>query len=199
MAPLFGFYIGLKEPAFEGDGEGVQMLPATSAECAELGVTVNAGGRSVEAVAADRPSAIVGVSIPTFVEAVDQYEAIAPTNVVDFTLGWEEQLDAVASAFGRGDEANRQVNAASAVAHLRADVEAAGRAGTSVSVLAGSAGGPFAIPSSGSVGEVLTDIGVTRPAAQQAAVEATAPFIPRTRRSLTAVAATRRCRQRPGV
>jgi iron complex transport system substrate-binding protein len=145
--------------------------------CESLGVVVNPGGRSVEAVLADGPSAVVGVSIPTFVEATEQYNEVAAI-VVDFAATWQQQLNQIASALGaEGAAAALTTRIDQAIARLRDDLDSAGRAGQTVSVIAGSADGPFALSRTGLVGQLLGEVGLGRPAAQDVDTVSTAPFI----------------------
>lgn len=144
-----------------------------------LDVTVNPGARSVEDVIAARPTAVIGVSIPTFVEAADTYAEVADAVVVvDFSASWEEQADQVAAALGIEEQATAlKASTQATIDALRADIEAAGKTGTTVSVLLGGTEGPGAMSSTGLVGELLDELGLERPAAQDVETSATEPFL----------------------
>ncbi|WP_409329064.1 ABC transporter substrate-binding protein [Trujillonella humicola] len=152
---------------------------STSAIFDDLGLTTQPYGSEldVEAVAALEPDVIIGVSIPTTAAAEAQLEAIAPTTVVDYTAGWEEQLAVVAEALGREDEAAAvQQRVEDSADDLAAALEDAGRGGAVVSVV-GDNGGFFSPPGSTAVGSVLSGVGLTRPPAQEASGDATSPFV----------------------
>jgi iron complex transport system substrate-binding protein len=152
---------------------------STRAVLADVGVATAPYGAEVnlERVVAARPDVIVGVSLPTTAAVEEQLDAVAPTTVVDYTATWEEQLDQVAAALGREQEAAAlTARLREDTAALAADLEAAGLRGAVVSVL-GDNQGWFAPPSGSGVGSVLTAVGLARPAAQEAATDPTSPFV----------------------
>ncbi len=148
------------------ESEGITIEPA------------NPAGVNLEAVAAFRPSAIIGVSIPTTAEAEADLDAVAPTTVLDFSASWQDQLAAVASALGTEDQAAAlQTGIEADIDTLRTDLADAGVAGRSVSVIADS-DGFFALSRTGLVGSLLSDLGLTRPAPQDVDTDPTNPFVP---------------------
>ncbi|MGY1702201.1 ABC transporter substrate-binding protein [Geodermatophilus sp. SYSU D00766] len=151
---------------------------STSAVFDDLGVATQPYGSELdlEAVAAADPDVVIGVSIPTTVSAREQLEAVAPTTVVDYTAGWEEQLSTVAAALGREDEAaGLRERLAEETAALAADLDAAGLAGAVTSVV-GDNGGFFSPPTATAVGSLLTEAGLARPPAQQQPGDPASPF-----------------------
>lgn len=152
---------------------------STRAVLADAGIPTQAYGTAldVEQVLAAAPDVVLGVSIPTTVEAEDELRAAVPaTTVLDYTSTWQEQLAATADALGVPDRAVAvQERLDADVAALAADLAAAGLGGVSVSVL-GSLDGVFSPPPATPVGTVLTGAGLTRPAAQQQAGRADSPF-----------------------
>lgn len=134
---------------------------------------------SVEAVAAAAPDLILASGHPSTIATYDAYRSIAPTVVIPYDADWRDQLDVAAAALGRearGAEVAAVIE--HAVAALRDAVAADGLAGTTVSVLAARGGTPYAFPTSGLAGQLLADIGVDRPAAQQVPATGPVPFIP---------------------
>ncbi|MGY1714042.1 ABC transporter substrate-binding protein [Geodermatophilus sp. SYSU D01106] len=151
---------------------------STSAVFDDLGLPTQPYGDALdpEAVAAADPDVVIGVSLPTTVAAEAQLEAIAPTTVVDYTAGWDEQLATVAGALGREDEAAAvRERLDEQTADLAADLEEAGVAGSVVSVV-GDNGGFFSPPGATAVGSLLAGVGLTRPPAQETAGSAESPF-----------------------
>lgn len=130
----------------------------------------------LEAVAAAAPDVIFGVSLPTTASARAELEQIAPTTIIDYTAGWDEQLASVAEALGAEDAA-REVRdrIAERTQALAEDLAAEGLDGTVTSVI-GDNGGFFSPPSSTAVGSILAEVGLDRPAAQHEATESTSPF-----------------------
>ncbi len=160
---------------------------STSAVFDDLGLTTRPYGAELdlEAVAAARPDVIIGVSIPTTAAAEDQLDAIAPTTVVDYTAGWDEQLSTVAGVLGREDRAQElQGRLEEATTDLAADLEDAGLAGSVTSVVADN-GGFFSPPAATAVGSVLAAAGLARPAAQEQAGDPASPFVTFTAETLT--------------
>lgn len=154
--------------------------PASRAVFVDAGVTIlpSADGLGVEAIAAARPTRIVGVSIPTTVEATDRLTTIAPTTVLEFASTWDVQLRAVAEAIGRTEAATRIIDGLRArIDTTRADLAAAGIAGRTVSVLGSLEGAGFALARSGGTGAVLSALDLARPAAQDVDRPATDPFV----------------------
>ncbi len=151
---------------------------STSAVFDELGLRTEPYGSELdlEAVAAAQPDVIVGVSIPTTAAAEAQLQEIAPTTVIDYAAGWDAQLDSVAAALGREDEAaDLRDRLQEQTATLAADLEEAGRAGTVTSVVADN-GGFFSPPTATAVGSVLSAVGLARPPAQEQAGDPASPF-----------------------
>ncbi len=151
---------------------------STSAVFDDLGLRTQPYGSELdlEAVAAAQPDVIVGVSIPTTAAAEAQLQEIAPTTVIDYAAGWDAQLDSVAAALGREDEAaDLRDRLEEETDTLAADLEEAGRAGTVTSVVADN-GGFFSPPTATAVGSVLSAVGLARPPAQEQAGDPTSPF-----------------------
>jgi iron complex transport system substrate-binding protein len=152
---------------------------STSAVFDDLGLQTRPYGSELdlETVAGAAPDLVVGVSIPTTVSAEAQLDAIAPTTVVDYTAGWDEQLASVAEALGAEDRAAEiRQRLEDATADLAADVGAAGLTGSVTSVV-GDNGGFFSPPAATAVGSVLADVGLARPAVQEAAGDPASPFV----------------------
>lgn len=132
---------------------------------------------NLEAVAAADPDVIIGVSLPTTVGVQDQLDAIATTTIVEYTATWQDQLRDVGTALGvpdRADELIARVEEQSA--DLATDLEDAGLAGDTVSILA-DLDGLFSPPLDTGVGSVLEGVGLDRPEAQKAPTQADAPFL----------------------
>ena len=152
---------------------------STSAVFDDLGLQTRPYGSELdlETVAGAAPDLVVGVSIPTTASAEAQLDAIAPTTVVDYTAGWDEQLASVAEALGAEDRAAEiRQRLEDATADLAADVGAAGLTGSVTSVV-GDNGGFFSPPAATAVGSVLADVGLARPAVQEAAGDPASPFV----------------------
>ncbi len=134
-------------------------------------------GLDLEQVIAAAPDVILGVSIPTTVEVQADLERIAPTTVLDYTATWQEQLDATATALGVPERAAAlRQRLDDGVAELSRDLDAAGQAGATVSVL-GFLDGAFSPPVATPAGAVLSDAGLDRPAAQQQSGSPSSPFV----------------------
>ena len=152
---------------------------STSAVFDDLGLQTRPYGAELdlETVAGAAPDLILGVSIPTTASAEPQLDALAPTTVVDYTAGWDEQLASVAEALGRESTAEEiRQRLEDATAGLAADVEAAGLAGSVTSVV-GDNGGFFSPPAATAVGSVLAEVGLGRPPAQEQAGDPSSPFV----------------------
>ncbi len=152
---------------------------STSAVFDDLGLRTQPYGSELdlEAVAAAQPDVIVGVSIPTTATAEAQLDEIAPTTVVDYSAGWDAQLDSVAAALGREDvAADLRERLAGETATLAADLAEAGRAGTVTSIVFDN-GGFFSPPAATAVGSVLAEVGLARPPAQQQTGDPASPFV----------------------
>ncbi len=151
----------------------------TSAVFDELGLQTQPYGSELdlETVAGAAPDVILGVSIPTTASAESRLDAIAPTTVVDYAAGWDEQLAAVAGALGREDRAEEvRRGLEDATADLAADLGAAGLAGSVTSAVADN-GGFFSPPAATAVGSVLAAAGLARPPAQEQAGDPASPFV----------------------
>ncbi len=151
---------------------------STSAVFDDRGLATQPYGSELDlgAVAAAAPDVVIGVSIPTTASAESRLDAIAPTTVVDYTAGWDEQLDTVAAALGREDEAAAlRGRLQEETEDLAADLDAAGPAGSAASVVADDQG--FSSPPAATaVGSVLAAAGLTRPPAQERAGDPAGPF-----------------------
>jgi len=148
------------------DSAGVQTVPAAP------------DGVNLEALAALKPAIIVGVSIPTTVAAQDKLNVIAPTTVIEYTASWQDQLKVTGSTVGRAEAAAALTDRLErALTALKTDLSSAGKAGQTVSVIGTSEGDSFALSRTGSVGSILEQVGLKRPAAQDIATEPTNPFI----------------------
>jgi iron complex transport system substrate-binding protein len=162
---------------------------ATASEVFDhLGVATGTAGRDgvdLEAVAALTPTEIIGVSIPTTASAESNLDEIAPTTVIEYTATWQDQLRTVGEALGRVDEAEEVIARVEAsVATLKTDLTSAGLDGTSVSIL-GYRDGLFALSRTGTVGSLLDQLGLGRPAPQDIDTEPTNPFVPMSAEQLT--------------
>jgi iron complex transport system substrate-binding protein len=132
----------------------------------------------LEAVAAARPDLILGSGHPGTVSAFGDYSQIAPTVVVPIDASWHEQLDVVAAALDREEEATAFAGALEErITELASELEEAGRTGDSVAVVGGIRGGPFAFPASGLPGRLLADLGLTRPPAEDVTVPPEQGFV----------------------
>jgi iron complex transport system substrate-binding protein len=153
-----------------------------------LGVTTGTAGRDgvdLEAVAALTPTEIIGVSIPTTASAEPNLDEIAPTTVIESTATWQDQLRTIGEALERVDEAEDVIARVEAsVATLKTDLTSAGLDGTSVSIL-GYRDGLFALSRTGTVGSLLDQLGLGRPAPQDIDTEPTNPFVPMSAEQLT--------------
>jgi iron complex transport system substrate-binding protein len=148
---------------------------STSAVFDDRGLATQPYGSELDlgAVAAAAPDVVIGVSIPTTASAESRLDAIAPTTVVDYTAGWDEQLDTVAAALGREDEAAAlRGRLQEETEDLTADLAAAGSAASVVADDQGFSSPPAAT----AVGSVLTAAGLTRPPAQERAGDPASPF-----------------------
>jgi iron complex transport system substrate-binding protein len=145
-----------------------------------LGVTTGTAGTDgvdLEAVAALTPTEIIGVSIPTTASAEVNLDELAPTTVIEYTATWQDQLRTVGQALGRVDQAAAVIaRVEESIAALKADLAAAGRDGTTVSIV-GYRDGLFALSRTGAVGSLLTQLGLDRPAPQDVDTEPTNPFV----------------------
>ena len=162
---------------------------ATSAAVFEAaGIAPKPYGQSLnlEQIAAADPDVIVGVSLPTTVEQRPALEKLGTTAILDVTADWRAGLRDAARALGREDR-GRRVEALidENLDTLKADLATAGRAGSVVSVIAGSAEGAFSPPEKTNLGALIAQVGLERPEPQQAAVEATAPFVDISAENLT--------------
>ena len=161
---------------------------STAAVFADAGVPTQpyGSGLDVEQVLAAGPDVVLGVSLPTTLEAEDELRAAVPgTTVLDYTASWQEQLTATAAALGVPERAPAlQERLDADLAALAADLEAAGLAGAAASVLAES-DGVFSPPPTTPAGTVLADVGLGRPAAQQQATAPDTPFVPVSPEGLT--------------
>ncbi|MFC1464226.1 MAG: ABC transporter substrate-binding protein [Candidatus Brachytrichaceae bacterium NZ_4S206] len=148
------------------DFAGVQTAPAA------------ASGVNLEAIAALKPAIIMGVSIPTTVEAKEKLDVIAPTTVIEYTASWQDQLKTTGATVGRMEAADLLIKRLdAAVSALKSDLASAGAAGKTVSVIGALSNDMFALSRTGTVGSILGQVGLKRPAAQDMATEATDPFI----------------------
>jgi iron complex transport system substrate-binding protein len=144
------------------------------------------GGANLEAVAALKPTNIIGISIPTTVEVKDKLNALANTTVVEYTAPWRDQLEIVGKALGRADKAAEVAGRIDkSLASLKSEIAAAGKAGSSVSVIGTLDNQFFALAKSGLVGSILEQIGLKRPALQDVTTEPTNPFVPISAEKLT--------------
>jgi ABC-type Fe3+-hydroxamate transport system substrate-binding protein len=133
---------------------------------------------ALEAVAAAQPDLVLGSGHPATIAAYDRYSAIAPTVVIPFSADWHDQLSVTAAALDRQDEADalgaridrRLHDLQDAIADRHLD-------GTSISVVGSIRGGPFAFPNSGLAGQLLAELGTTRPPAQDVEVDPDQGFV----------------------
>lgn len=141
--------------------------------------TAGTDGVDLESVAALRPTDIIGVSIPTTAAAEPDLDEIAPTTVIEYTSTWQEQLTATGAALDEADAAAEVIaDVEQAIAELKGDLQAAGKAGTTVSIIGANSGELFALSRTGAVGSLLTQLGLGRPPAQDVDTEPTNPFVP---------------------
>jgi iron complex transport system substrate-binding protein len=144
------------------------------------------GSANLEAVAALKPTDIIGISIPTTAEVKDKLNALAKTTVVEYTAPWRDQLKTVGDALGRADKADEVAGRIdTALASLKSEIATAGKAGSSVSVIGTLESQFFALARSGLVGSILEQIGLKRPASQDITTEPTNPFVPISAEKLT--------------
>ncbi|AYF26822.1 hypothetical protein CSH63_04985 [Micromonospora tulbaghiae] len=121
----------------------------------------------LELVVQARPVLIVGAQSPSSDELMAELKKIAPVFVVKGSATWKETLIQLGQVTGR----DRQ--AAAIVAHLdqrttavRASLNKAGLTGESVSLMSACGAGSFCAYGSGrAAGPLLTELGLTRPAA----------------------------------
>jgi iron complex transport system substrate-binding protein len=147
--------------------------------------TAGVDGVDLEAVAALMPTDIIGVSIPTTASAEPDLDDIAPTTVIEYTATWQDQLRTVGEALGRVGEAEDVTTRVEAsITTLKADLTAAGLNGTTISIV-GYADQLFALSRTGTVGSLLAQLGLGRPALQDIDTEPTNPFIPMSAEQLT--------------
>lgn len=145
---------------------GVPMLPAAP------------NGVNLEAVSAQKPAIIMGVSLPTTVSVKDKLEAIAPTTVIEYTASWQDQLKITGATLGRSEAADLLIKRLEATVNsLKSDLAGAGVAGKTVSVIGALGNDTFALSRTGVVGSIIEQVGLKRPAVQDVATEATDPFI----------------------
>jgi iron complex transport system substrate-binding protein len=122
-----------------------------------------------EAIAAQRPDLIMTTATVDPTMFYDRYSAIAPTVVVPYTAEWREQLRIAASALGRVDQAETIVaELKSRIGDLAARLRDAGKAGTTVSVIGDFGGQLYAVPNTTLVAQLLAELGLDRPVAQDA-------------------------------
>lgn len=152
---------------------------STAAVFADAGIATQpyGGALDVEQVLAATPDVVLGVSLPTTLEAEEELRAVAETTVLDYTAPWQEQLTATAAALGVPERATAlQQRLDDDLTELATDLTAAGLDGTTASVL-GELDGVFSPPAATPAGTVLAEAGLARPAPQQGAVTADSPFV----------------------
>jgi iron complex transport system substrate-binding protein len=138
-----------------------------------------ADGVNLEAVAALKPSNIIGVSLPTTAAVVDKLKQIATTTVIEYSASWQEQLNVLGAALGRSDAAAKITSQLdSALNALKKSLANAGKAGQTVSVIGAVSNSMFGLAKTGLVGSMLQQAGLNRPAAQAVDREPTDPFVP---------------------
>ncbi|MEM8620115.1 MAG: ABC transporter substrate-binding protein [Actinomycetota bacterium] len=134
---------------------------------------------SFEVVAGLAPDLLVGIENPSLVERADEWAQVAPLVTTPVDASWQDQLQLLATEFAAEEQAAALVAAVDAVqadvAQALADSDAAG---SSVSLLTVRIGNILAINASGATGELLTAVGLTRPAAQLAEGPPGIPFAP---------------------
>ncbi|MCX4661871.1 ABC transporter substrate-binding protein [Streptomyces uncialis] len=121
----------------------------------------------VELVLEAGPSVIIGEQSLSSDELAEELKKIAPVLITRATASWEENLRLLGRATGRGERAG------SVIEHLdrettatRRDIEEAGLAGETVSLMSACGEGNFCAYGSGrTAGPVLTDLGFKRPSA----------------------------------
>ncbi|MEU0686177.1 ABC transporter substrate-binding protein [Streptomyces uncialis] len=121
----------------------------------------------VELVLEAGPSVVIGEQSLSSDELVEELTKIAPVLITRAAASWEENLRLLGRATGRDDRA------ASVIGHLdqevtatRRDIEKAGLAGRTVSLMSACGEGNFCAYGSGrTAGPVLTDLGFKRPSA----------------------------------
>lgn len=120
-----------------------------------------------EAIAAQRPDLIVTTSTVDPTMFYDRYSAIAPTVVLPYTADWRQQLAIAATTLGRNDEAAATVTKLEArIADVATRLKDAGRAETTISVIGDFGGQLYAVPNTTLVAQLLSEVGLGRPAAQ---------------------------------
>ncbi|MEM7142482.1 MAG: ABC transporter substrate-binding protein [Actinomycetota bacterium] len=134
---------------------------------------------SFEVLAALSPDLLVSIGSPFVVDSIEAYEAVAPIVVAPLDATWQQQLTSVAAGLGAEDRAAALIEAVDAHADATAAaLDAAGTGDTSVSVVTARVGAILAVNASGATGELLTQIGLDRPAAQRATGNPGIPFVP---------------------
>jgi iron complex transport system substrate-binding protein len=142
-------------------------------------VAAPADGVNLEAVAAVKPTRIIGVSVPTTAMVQDKLNVIAPTTVVEYTASWQDQLKVTGTALDRSDTANNLISRIEReIGALKTALETAGKAGQTVSVIGAVGIDAFALSRTGLIGSILSQLGMKRPAVQDVETEATDPFLP---------------------
>lgn len=120
-----------------------------------------------EAVAATRPDLIVATASTDSATLFDGYSDVAPTVIIPYIAPWTEQLDIAATALGRPERA------ASIHARIQARIDdlserltANDTADQTVSIIGAFADSLYAVPRSTTIGQLLAEVGVARPANQ---------------------------------
>jgi iron complex transport system substrate-binding protein len=119
----------------------------------------------LELVAQAQPDLIVGTQTPSSDELIDDLEKIAPVLVTGASTPWAESLELLGRATGHHEQAHAVIRRIdSETAATEADIEAAGLAGRTVSVMSAcSAGGYCVYSGDRAAGTVLADLGFARP------------------------------------
>ena len=171
---LAGYLFALDAPVVATDTRvlGVTDLdggfpPSWSAEAQQQGTTALPAGEqlNVEAVAAAQPDLIIGGGQGiTAVQAEQNYDAlsaIAPTVLVPATTtAWQEQLDLVAEAAGRGDGVQELTSTyEEKVAQVRQEVEVP--PGNAVFILSLPNGKPYLVPADAALPQLTAEVGFT--------------------------------------
>lgn len=150
--------------------------PGVAAAIVETPDLGTAGGFEInlEAIAARAPDLIIASE--TFLGfyrlSMDDLEAIAPVEVIDESLDWQDRTRQVAMLVGVGDEADDRIAAVEAeLAEIRRRVEAEGLEGTTVSLLRPFGATMTFFQARSLAGQMLADVGLTQPEAQLVDVE----------------------------
>lgn len=119
----------------------------------------------LELVAQAQPHLIIGTQALSSDELMDDLEKIAPVLVTGASMPWDANLELLGRATGHHEQARAVIQRIdSEIAATKADIDAAGLAGQTVSVMSACGAGEFcAYSGDRAAGTVLADLGFARP------------------------------------